>query len=511
MEKIYENSEFEKESYTLYIALLFGVLNLFSIKVAHLGACISIIEYGIVIYTLTKGKTLTAFLYFLVFLTLSFEFDAFLYVGDPPFIRYSFLKVPFIGPFALIISIILIYLQAKHKYGGIKQSSDSRYFMRWLIILLVAGILQGFIGIVLNDNGINNSPSYPTIYIVETMNYCSLMAFLGAGFLLSGGEHNRNVIIRCSKILLLSLCVVALLSVLLGYEAYASEKEFGNLLAPLSSLFIPFSITFMGYKGGAKERVYNSALFGMSILTIMVSFAFPNVMGSKWYLVIGGSLFIWLTVIIHIKSIKSYFLLLLGAFFIINLLAEPLTVLFSNSDYNEWKATQVFDAIDIFRYNSIEEWFFSLAPSPAFRIDELLNIGIEYIEKPFYVLFGKGFGGTTLHHTHFLNWEQGGGTFSDVQIKLGAYHAMHESLTNIFLRHGILGLVFFIDTIIMLIKKLPYSNWALLGIIWFFFFWRYGITFWIGALAIPLSMNILSNDNSHLILFKRRGKSRLMF
>lgn len=494
MGKKIESNLFEKNQYTLIIAFLFGLLNLFSVKVVHLGTFLSIIEYALIIYELARGKTLSAFLFFLIFDTVSYEMDYFLYLENPPFTRYSFFVLPFVGPFAQIFTIILIYFQTKRKYGRIKPSSDSSYFMRWLLILLIAGVLQGFICILLNDNRTGDSSLYPVVYIIETMKYVALMAFLGAGFLLSEGEYNRKVIIGCSKTLLLSLGLIALISVLIGYEAYTTEVISGNLLAPMASLFIPFSFTFMSYEGIAKGKGINFILFAISILILLVCFVRPNVMGSKWYLVVGASLFVWFSSTIHIKSIRTYFIMVVGAFVLINVLAEPLTALFSNNDYNSWKASQLIDSIDILRYNSFYEWFFSLAPSPAYRIDELLNIGIEYIEKPLYALFGKGFGGTTLHHTPFLNWEKGGGTFSNEQIQLGAYYAMHESLAVIFLRHGILGIVFFIDTIVSLIRKIPYSNWAMLGLIWFFFFWSYCLSFWFGALAIPLCMNILSKN-----------------
>ena len=50
--------------------------------------------------------------------------------------------------------------------------------------MLVAGVVQGGIGLVYNDNGIAASSSYPAVYIIETLKYVALMAFFGSCFIL---------------------------------------------------------------------------------------------------------------------------------------------------------------------------------------------------------------------------------------------------------------------------------------------------------------------------------------
>ena len=112
-----------------------------------------------------------------------------------------------------------------------------------------------------------------------------------------------------------------------------------------------------------------------------------------------------------------------------------------------------------------------------------------------YFLFGKGFAGTTLHHTNLLDWERGGGTFSREQITHGIYYQMHESINLIYLRHGLCGLTFFISMISSLIKHIKCSPWAAIGLIWFVFYWGFGNTLWIGAVAIVLALNTQSDKN----------------
>ncbi len=476
---------------SFFIITIFGVANLFSIYNQYLGTFLSIIEYAIVLLFIGQKKPLSAVISFLIFNTLSYEIDSFLYLGNAPFQRGSFTDVPVLGPFVHMFITFLLLFETINKYGNGFNKTDGSYFIKWILVLLVTGSIQGFICLVFNDNGILGSPSYPTITILETLHFASLVSFLWTCFILSQNDNYGSILINNCAILLLGLCLICVISAVLGYEAYSNEQENGNLLAPLASLFIPFMLTFMGKKNGSLGYVI------AALLIIVLCFFKPNVMGSKWYLVIAASLFVLFMSVLKVKRVSTYFIFAIIALIVINKFSEVLISLLSNNSYNEWKAGQALGTIDFFQYSSPQQWFYNLAPSAAYRIDELLNAGIEFINKPFYAFFGKGFAGTTIHHTPFLYWEAGGGTFSDEQIKIGAYYAMHESLAVIFLRHGILGVVFFVDIMIRLIKQISKNNWALLGILWFLFFWRYGISFWIGGTALIMSFSLNMNTSKN--------------
>lgn len=485
-----ERSAFENQHYSVTFILFFGLLSLFSVKINHLGTILSIVEFAIIWFYIVTKKPISAFISYLIFNAVSFEIDAFLYLSDtPPFQRHSFFLTPVFGVIPYVLTIIVLFFQVRSKYGIPIREREAKRFYFWLIILLVTGAIQGLICDLVNDNNVRGSSSYPTVTVIETIRFAALASFIGIGIMASQVKQFRFLFVKCCKDILFGIGIIALVSVGMGYEG-VSANDTGRLLAPLASLFVPFLLTYLYTETGVsiKNRGENYVLSFIAIGLIIVSVFRPNVMGSKWYLVLGGVLFVLVTYIIHIKHYLSYFVLALFALFLISTFSDLLLSAFSNSEFNEWKFGQTVNAINIFSYNSINEWFLNLAPSPAFRIDEVLNIGIEYTDKPFYSMLGKGFGGTTLHHTPFLFWEKGDGTFSDEQIRLGAYYAMHESVPVIFLRHGLVGVLFMLQTLIVLLKRMPKTRWALLGIIWFFFFWRYGVSFWIGALALCLAL-----------------------
>lgn len=479
-------SLFNKDEYTLIIACLFGLASLISVHTNHIGSFLAVLEYIFVYISIVRGKVLDAFLYYLIFTTFSFEVESFLYLGTPPFTLHSFLNPPIVGGWLHIFTIILICFHVRKEYGKLSKETEGYKFLTWLFVLLFTGIFMGWLGYLINDNGIRlRSATHHVLIFSETLRYFSLVTFFWSGLLLSQNCHSRPIILNCCKNILICLCFIAIVSFFMGYEAYASQKETGNMLVPLASLFIP---TLLVIKDGYKNLKYYHIVTLITIFVIILSYNRPNVMGSKWYLVLVGTLYMVFVSYLRIKSVAWFVVVAIMGLFVISSFSEVLITFFSNSDYNVWKANQAFGALDIFSHNSFNDWFLSLAPSAAYRIDEPVNIGIEFFEKPLFAPLGKGFGGTTIHHTTLMYWEQGNGTYSDDQIALGAYNAMHESIAVIFLRHGLLGIVFLVIYLIRLIKKIPYSNWTFVGILWFVFFWRYGISFWIGALAMAIAL-----------------------
>ena len=124
-----------------------------------------------------------------------------------------------------------------------------------------------------------------------------------------------------------------------------------------------------------------------------------------------------------------------------------------------------------------------------FRLDELMNIGIEYLNKPLYFIFGKGLGGTTLHYTNFENLDWlGEASFTKEQRVNGFFYQMHETMGILFLRHGFLGIIFMFIVVKMLFKRLSKTPWAIIGLLWFIFFWGWSVSFRLGALALILAI-----------------------
>ena len=216
-----------------------------------------------------------------------------------------------------------------------------------------------------------------------------------------------------------------------------------------------------------------------------------------------------------LAKIKSIWALTVGAvifLMIVPFIILPVVSLFDANSYAAIKLDQALSTINVFGAANMVQFFADMNASPLQRFDELHNILIEYAHKPWFALFGKGIGGTTRHYTTLLSWN-GLEDFSIDQIRMGAFYRMHESLAVFFLQHGIIGLIFFFKIIGMLLKRLYKTPWTMMALVWFFFYWEYGISLIIGSAILVLALsedvessskNINKNEEQELsVLFRK--------
>ena len=398
---------------------------------------------------------------------------------------YSFIKPPFVGSYLFWILSYIILCLSFVSYRKSYKESITKYFRKysiWLKYLLITGIVSIIIAMIFNDNDIMYTPLYPTAAITQTMRYGSLASIiLSAGIIVSSEKRWHYVSKFCLSIIV-GVGITGIITAGLDLTArYGDEK--GLMLAPICSAFIP-CLLLWDYKGN--NNLFSFLFLPLTFITI--SIFYPNIIGSKWFFVIGASFMCLFIKAFHIRSIFLISIIGIVALIFIPYVSELILPLLTG-DFTIWKFTRMMDFLNVFSFNSFEEWFNTIGDSPKFRIDEFINISIEYWHKPFYFLFGKGFGGTTLHHNNLLYWEQmGAHNFSDEQIINGFYYAMHETTGVIYLRHGLFGLVFMYTTIVSLIKRVSSSAWALIGIIWFIFYWNYAQSLLLGGVAISLAL-----------------------
>lgn len=147
------------------------------------------------------------------------------------------------------------------------------------------------------------------------------------------------------------------------------------------------------------------------------------------------------------------------------------------NEFMERKIDEAISILDITRENYYE----NIDASPKGRIDEFLNLLAEYNERPFYMLFGKGFGGGIEDHLNvFGNYEAA--FFSDDEYRYRSFTFLHETVNVIFLKFGIIGIIFFILINYKILKIGLKNPSVVLGWFWFFFF--VGYTYSLGVLGI---------------------------
>ena len=125
--------------------------------------------------------------------------------------------------------------------------------------------------------------------------------------------------------------------------------------------------------------------------------------------------------------------------------------------------------------------------SSSFRVDEFVNIFIEFMHKPWSAILGKGIVGTTLHNTSTMSWS-GAGTYSAVQQAAGVYVRVHETINLMFLKYGFVGLYGLGRVAFYVIKSAKKSPWAAIGLLWLLFYVGVYQTLLYGAVALVLAL-----------------------
>ena len=75
---------------------------------------------------------------------------------------------------------------------------------------------------------------------------------------------------------------------------------------------------------------------------------------------------------------------------------------------------------------------------------------------------------------------------------------MNETVAQVFLTHGFVGLFFVFNLLIKLLKSITCSGWAVMGFLFLFFYWDYGSSFSIGVLAMIMALYQLDKKNLNL-------------
>lgn len=474
-------STIEKYKYLL-TTILFGFLNVLGSEYIFIGIFSAFVQYIIVVSCVMRNKLIPAFLYFILFTSISLEHKVFVQGDDFKGSIYNFLSLPILSSIPYYIIIIYLYykLYIKDKIG-FKPNDVLSKFLRYVNWITVTGVITIVFAMLVDDNGIITSGNYPKVAILRIYGFVPLycMVFIAASTALRQGIW-RYLSDSCVQ-MICGFGIVGILSFVSGFHGYYGVDEI--MQAPLSIAFVPCLLLF-----NRENCQYKLLPFVICIMFCLCSFLLPNAIGSKWYLIIMASLVLYVAKIANIRTWYSWILILLAAIAALYFTSEVIMQNVGGNDFVLWKLSQTINLINVFQYESASDWFEGMDHSPLFRFDEIANIAIEYWKKPIYFIFGKGFGGTVVHSTTLLSWETAAGAFSELEIKMRAYFAMHETVAQIFLQHGLFGLFFIRYGIKLLFQKISYTPWALIGLIWFFFYWSYGVSLRLGLIGMILAL-----------------------
>lgn len=505
----------ERSHYFFFFVIVFvlGLMNMFGTESPAISLLVALFEYGIVIFYLMLGNYSKSFFYYLAFSATILEFDLFIYGEDASgHVRYSFDTLPLFNNYLRWLLAYIYVALAFNEYVSKKYvlSRSMMYLKKRLKILFVSGVISITIALIFNDNGVfSNSNVYPEVAILNILQFMVRASIILTTVFLLCRDGWRE---QCSyhlQLILISVALITVVAAMMGFVGQYNGRE-TILLAPLAVALTPMLIMFIIKRNEALLPVV-TVLSGVAAITASIIYG-GTAIGSKWYIILFLAV---MGLIIMLAKIKSIWALTVGAvifLMIVPFIILPVVSLFDANSYAAIKLDQALSTINVFGAANMVQFFADMNASPLQRFDELHNILIEYAHKPWFALFGKGIGGTTRHYTTLLSWN-GLEDFSIDQIRMGAFYRMHESLAVFFLQHGIIGLIFFFKIIGMLLKRLYKTPWTMMALVWFFFYWEYGISLIIGSAILVLALsedvessskNINKNEEQELsVLFRK--------
>jgi hypothetical protein len=470
------------------LIFLFGVLyfiNALAINYSFLGIIVGLIGYTLIFSFVFLRKIELALLAYLIFLTTSLEVQAFAFGYNESSIIYSFLVLPYVGVYLIFLVniIFFLYFRIINKYTLTSEQKNLHILKKWSVWILIIGVISQLVSYVVNDNNIVNIHWYFSKLITEYFRI----------FMIFFTFYNfTDALIRFPKFyfklrrtlvnLFLALVPGSVLTIIFELNGFYGLST-DVILMPLIYVFGLFIIIFALYY--KKNRIVYLT-FGIIMLYVTLNYSSP--LGGKWFLLIFALLLITIVKLIYSKR---YLLLLAMTFFMVVLVFFYQFDSILRSDLLLIKYRQAISVINIFN----ENWYQNMSDSPKFRLEEFINILIEYTKKPWFVIFGKGHAGTLTRHFGNLNWSLPG-AFSYEESSVGVYVRVHSSINLIFLKYGLFGMAFLFDVGIRLSSKIMKNPWALLGLIWLILFYTVYSTLLIGAVSIVLGLFKLDSLNT---------------
>lgn len=463
----------------IVICVLLLIATCYSCQNIRIGEIVAILEAGIVIFLAGTGRIDAAVIVHNIFLACSIEVSLFVYSEYT--MMYSYSYMPYIhryGPLVIEIGLLLVILfMQKGKVRLVNISGEKTWmdqFVQYITIMIVAGFFISLIVIAFNDNGINTLSWYSDSYFREITYWAILLIDI---LIIYNRFKNSPTFANFLKKSLISLFLAvpfaSVLSISLGFHGNYSY-HINVLLMPLISFYAVGLAVFPSYKD------YRLLIFYICAgIMFVAQLTMTNPLLGKWILYIIAIVIVILLNNLSrerfIRFIGILLLLLIAVLFFGN------TVLESN-ELLKYKFEQAIGAISL--GNS---WLNNMSSSPSIRIEELLNAGVEFSHKPWFFLFGKGIGGTTLHWINWNNWNITS-AFPAEQFSSGVFMGMHESMNILFLKYGLVGILFFIWVIVKSVRNISKSPWVFLGLFWFVFFINTYISLYIMIPAFMLGM-----------------------
>lgn len=424
------------------------------------------LELFVLFVLFLKGNDLGYLCFYIIFITASMEFGQF--VGTDEF--YGFKNFKLLGINIAVWSIMPLFVKFIFTSDIISLFHKRKSYVKTFIIVIssftLIATMTGLINILINDNNVGNFNSVLSVFLDATyIFFYILICILVVGSVINKYKENIDVIKKCLLSIFMGFGFSIFFTILTG-----TFGNYGGLdslrVSNLVMLFPLFLV--IPFFGGIKKRI-NIFLILISV-TVVLFALYYNANGKMILLTLAAPFLILILLYRNQKKLPALILTIMFPIFIIAFIS---LVFYQGgmSRILSIKIEQTFSLLAIWR----PDWLESMNGSPKARIAEFLNICLEYYQKPYYLITGKGYLGSIRDHLNmFGNMSLSG--FSYIEWINGSFYKMHETLNNLFLANGLLGIAFYIYIIKLLFTKYHISEFLMVGSIWFLLFYGYSVT-----------------------------------
>ena len=444
------------------IVASFNVIFLFNRNVSIL---LILFELFILLYLLLKNHLPHFLSLYVIFISNCIELSIF--AGDELF--YNIKNVRFLGInlgiwilFPAIINAFIRHID----YSELKKKQFKFFFFAkfFLLINLIAA-LTGLVLILINDNNINHIGDIIPIFI---------------------GSVYAMLFLPLAMIILMSIIFMFFPNKLHYISLSLEAALWGTVIQTIVSYFGGI----YGYYGGLPTLMQTNLSFIMPLMLLLSldksgDIAFPKI--NLFLAIVGnvltcfynanGKIIILLGIVFIIFSFSLmkygtpiFKVFLMSLFFgFATLITIGLNYLVENNLLFQIKFEQAKGLLNIFDVN----WLINMPGSPKVRVAEIINIGIEFINKPWLIITGKGYVGSIKDYVQmFTSYE---GSFSFEEWSAGVFYNLHEIATQL-LMFGCLGIWYSIRLIKETVKSYQQNIWLLFGCCWFLLLYGYSFT-----------------------------------
>ena len=447
------------------------------------------VECITLIVVLISGKNELYLCLLLIFITMSQEFSYFLETnGSTVAIMYSFKETRIAGlnlglVFTGLFFVKLLMIDKSRTY--IAPSRYGKSFIRWLFVLAIIGIFVGAFNILINDNNINGIPNVWFTFLQES-SYGLFIAMLAYCTFFVLEVYGSRVLEKTLLTIMICNLLIPLFTNIMGIKGtYGGKELYLTLSSYILCMFIVILPAYEKYKN--KLIPYTT----IAIIGVFYPLFFKSIAFGKMLLLIVVIIFLFF----YIRSKQSitwffmFVMLFIAAVVAWSYIVEYLT---EHNSLFGYKYKQILSLLSI--WNS--GWYDNLLPSPKVRITEFINIVLEYVHKPWFVITGKGILGSVkdyLQDIPMFNLS----VYSYNEFIIQSYYGMHETINIFFLQSGILGLTFLFKYLNILFINIRNNPWIAIGSVWLLLLWGYSVTrSTFGLVCLCLGLYLIGTENN---------------